>query len=727
MKKIYTRHLLLVCAASLIFQICGVKGFGQQQTPDPAQPEQQEQDEDVIRISTDLVQTGVSVFDKQGRFVEGLKKEDFELKVDGHPVEIGFFERVTAGTAREEAQMAMAGGGSGAKVKDRAKDVAVAKPLDRGRVIVFFVDDIHTAPASLKSAKDTITRFIEREMGENDLVAIASSSGQIGFLQQYTNNKDVLKMAVERLTYRNFGARDIEPPVMTDNQALLIDQGDSDVRAYFVELTIKTMGVPPSVAASIVTTRARILLEQSAQLNKMTLSALETLARRAAGLPGRKLIFFISDGFPLDARNGDTPDRLRRIADASIRSGVVIYSMDARGLVTDMMDATVEVPFDPQGRMVRALHKEMTAGEDVLNAIAADTGGRFIHNTNDFGPDVAKALKETSNYYLLAWRPVEEGGGKKFRHIKVSIKNRPELSVKVQRGYFNAMPEVKKSTGAKAGAPVNPLRKAINSLLPKRDIPTRLALSYMDTATEGPSLVASMKIESEALRFEQHGDKSAAVVDIAGTVFDDHGKALDNFSHRLTLTPPSSESGIKTPDIIYNYRATLKPGLYQVRVAALDRASGQMGSASEWVKIPDLSKHALSMSSLIVGERKPSAIEKQKKSEALVEDVPVSVDRRFERSSNLRFLVYIYNAVRAAAANAQPDVALEVRILRDGQPVLSMPPRKLSPESQDLARLAYAAEIPLQGMRAGQYVLQVRAIDRTANASTAQSVRFEVQ
>ena len=721
MKKIYKRQLLLVCAVSLLFQICAVNVWCQQQNQDTPQPQQQEQGEDVIRISTDLVQTGVSVFDKQGRFIEGLKKEDFELKVDGKPVEIGFFERVAAGAVVDEAQLTTPSGDARAKVKDRAKDLAVAKPLDRGRTVVFFADDIHIAPENLKSAKDTITRFIEREMGPNDLVAITSSSGQVGFLQQYTDNKDVLKMAVSRLTYRNFATRDMELPVMTDGQAMLINQGDKAVTAYFVGETMRMYSIPPPKAEEIVSRRARILMAQASGLIKGTLSTLETLARRAAGLPGRKLIFFISDGFPLDARNGDTSDRLRRIADASIRSGVVIYTMDARGLVTDMMDASAENP--PSGLAAMA---SRGVGEDVLNALAADTGGRFIHNTNDFGPDLTKALKDTSTYYLLAWRPAEEDGGKKFRSIEISVKNRPELSVLVQRGYFEAMPEVKKkeTTSAKAAVPVDPLRKAINSLLPKRDIPTRLALSYMDTAAEGPSLVASMKVESEALRFEQHGDKSAAVVDIAGTVFDDKGKALDNFSHRLTVTPSSSG---KAPDIIYNYRATLKPGLYQVRVAALDRASGQTGSASEWVEIPDLSKHGLSMSSLIVGERKPSATEKQKKSEALVEDVPVSVDRRFERSSNLRFLVYIYNAARAAAANAEPDVALQVRILRDGQPVVSMPLSKLSSESQDPARLAYAAEIPLQEMRAGQYVLQVTAIDRTANASTAQSVRFEVQ
>ena len=725
MKKIFARQILLVCAASLLLQLCSVNTPGQQQSPDTAQPEQQGQDEDVLRISTDLVQTGVSVFDRQGRFVEGLKKEDFELKVDGKLVEIGFFERVTAGAVVNDARLVAASGDSRAKVKDTAKDAEVAKPPDRGRVVTFFVDDIHTAPDSLKRVRETITGFIDREMGQNDLVAIASSSGQIGFLQQYTDNKAVLKMAVARLSYKSFGTRDIEQPVMTDGQAVLIEQGYKAVLDYFVIETMKMMNVPKPKAEEIVKLRARLLRQQSSSLSKATLSSLETLARRSAGLPGRKLVFFISDGFPVDAIHSDIPERMKRIADASIRSGVVIYTMDARGLVTDMMDATVENP--PSGLAAIA---SRSVGEDVLSALAAETGGRFIHNTNALGPDLTKALKETSTYYLLAWRPDAESGDKKFRSIELSIKNRPELSVRVQRGYFETTPAVKQTepASAKAVAPADPLKKAINSLFPKRELTTRLALSFMDTLLEGSALVTSMKVETGALKFEQQDGKAAAVVDIAGTVFDAQGKALDSFRQRLTITPASAGSDARTPDIIYNHRTMLKPGLYQVRVAALDRASGQTGSVAEWVEIPDLSKQGFSMSSLMVGERKSSPTDQGKNTDAMIEGVPVSVDHRFERSSNLRFLVYIYNAARAvAAANVQPDVALQIQIFRDDQSVITMPLRKVSTESQDPTHLAYAAEIPLQEMGAGQYVLQVTATDRIAKASTSRRVRFEIQ
>src|SRR5690242_10506903 len=79
--------------------------------------QQQDQTNDVIRISTELVQTGVTVFDKQGKFVEGLKPEQFEIRVDGKPVKVSFFEQVAAGTAAEEKQVAAAAGADSNKTK----------------------------------------------------------------------------------------------------------------------------------------------------------------------------------------------------------------------------------------------------------------------------------------------------------------------------------------------------------------------------------------------------------------------------------------------------------------------------------------------------------------------------------------------------------------------------------------------------------------------------------
>src|SRR5829696_1115877 len=71
-----------------------------QPNPKPS-PEQQD---DIIKVYTELRQTDLMVFDAHGKFVDGLTRENFELRVDGKPVPITFFERVEAGGGEEESK-----------------------------------------------------------------------------------------------------------------------------------------------------------------------------------------------------------------------------------------------------------------------------------------------------------------------------------------------------------------------------------------------------------------------------------------------------------------------------------------------------------------------------------------------------------------------------------------------------------------------------------------------
>ena len=177
----------ILCVAMLLLYASGRAALGQQDGGESKSTD------DVLRVNTELVQTGVTVFDKQGRFVDGLKKEDFELRVDGRPVPISFFENIVAGSQRDRLARA-AGKNEPAAVKGPA-----SAPSFRQRTIVFFLDDRHLSLDSVARARKMLLDFINTEMGRDDLVAVASASGQIGFLQQFTDNKDVLRAAVERV------------------------------------------------------------------------------------------------------------------------------------------------------------------------------------------------------------------------------------------------------------------------------------------------------------------------------------------------------------------------------------------------------------------------------------------------------------------------------------------------------------------------------------------------
>jgi VWFA-related protein len=164
------------------------------QTPQTQSPPPQKAQDEVVRVYTELVQTDVMVLDKQGKFVDGLKKEDFELRIDGQVRAIEAFEKIIAGS-NEEAQLAAARGATTINLKRPV-------PLDRGRVVFFYLDDFHMDLPGVVAARKVISTFIDKQMGQNDQAAITSASGQIGFLQQLTGDRKVLRAALERVTAR---------------------------------------------------------------------------------------------------------------------------------------------------------------------------------------------------------------------------------------------------------------------------------------------------------------------------------------------------------------------------------------------------------------------------------------------------------------------------------------------------------------------------------------------
>jgi hypothetical protein len=375
-----------------------------------------------------------------------------------------------------------------------------------------------------------------------------------------------------------------------------------------------------------------------------------------------------------------------------------------------------------------------------LFTLAADTGGRALVNTNALGRVVSGALKETSLYYLLAWRPEASapgGGAPKYQRIEVAVRERPELRVLVRRGFYNGTPpeparaEKRKKNdqkaeaaggGQQASAAERDLVSALQAPIPRAALPTSMAVGYVHGEREGSVLTISVELERGALTFLQ-GEQQRADLDVLGVILDDRGKAIKQFSQHLNVTPsplvPESQQ-----HVVYSFRVALAPGLYQVRAAARDSRSGRTGSAMQWVELPEL-KQQLSMSSLFLGERTAGQRQAQLTADEMPGGVLLSVDRRFARTSHIRFLTFVYNPV--TGSDGKPDVALQVQIFRDDQPVFTAPLTKLRSDGPDLTRLPYMAELSLSSFPPGRYVLQITAIDRAGRTSTSQRTRFSVE
>jgi hypothetical protein len=117
---------------------------------------------------------------------------------------------------------------------------------------------------------------------------------------------------------------------------------------------VRTSRFPVAIAAS--------LAETSAAITTRTHSSLRSLLRTAEGLQSRKLVFFLSNG---SCRN--TP--------AAARSGILIYTLDSRGLLTSAPDAKTAAAPDMRGAQIHMAANEINAPLEALNELAVDTGG----------------------------------------------------------------------------------------------------------------------------------------------------------------------------------------------------------------------------------------------------------------------------------------------------------------------------------------------------------------
>lgn len=742
----------------------------------PTRPPAPEQEEEVVRISSELVQTDVAVFDKQGRFVDGLRPEQFELQVNGQTQTVAFFERVRAGSRVEEAQLAAAGrrlaAGRTAESNQTAEPNRASAVESAGRLIFFFVDDLHLSGASVARTRTALQRYVEQSMSPNDQVAIVSASGQIGFLQQLTDNPSVLRAAINRLGYR--GTTDAysgKTQISEYAASQVLDSGNRELYAYLLESTKIEQQMGPGSrhgdhglaasysAAPHLRNRLRQVRTQGRMATAGTLEALRSLMLSAEALPGRKLVFFLSDGFLLNERAAGALETLRGVTETAARAGVVVYTMDVRESLFgsgSSVDASTNDYIDLSARRVGVDFGEIKSAREPLQLIAEQTGGRAIFNSSAIDEAVQQALRETADYYLLAWRPdapeLREAGAR----LKVSVKGHPEWRVRLrtasygitavesrepQRPARETETQLKVSNGEPkaAGAEVNSaklaetkpeenlkanddeLLKALSSLYPLRGLPVALSAGYQDTG-EGTVLNVSMQLGRAAFDFGAGVEQRKALVDVAGAAIDDRGR-FGSFKQLLTVTPDATGGDASQP-VVWHQRLRLKPGLYQVRVALRDRATGRTGSAMQWVEIPDLSKGDFALSSIFLGERNPQAASNAREATG-PRAVTLDVDRRFTRTSVLRFQTYVYNAASAGGPESR-EVQLQAQVLRGPTPLINTQTFKV-PVTADPARLPFWSELSLEQLAPGHYVLRLTATDRTNNRSAVEQVGFYVE
>ena len=447
MKKIILAPLLIFIFASFLAA----------QTPSPTPPAA---DDDVVKISTNLIQLDVTVTDSKGNPVIGLKPEDFEVYENGKKQKITNFSFVS---------------GAGQKIETPAnpndKVPVPAVELRAGQVrrtIALVVDDLSLSFTSTAYVRRALKKFVDEQMQEGDLVAIIRTGAGIGALQQFTSDKRQLYAAIEKVMWNPIGRGGIGAfaPVR-DNEKL---PGEEESEEETEEESF-SRGFEDFQGAFFATG---------------TLGALRYIVSGMDELPGRKSVILFSDGFRMLQRDAQgftntessmVYDFLRKLIDAANRSSVVFYTIDARGLVTTGITAEDSVNRATPGSLQQITTRrseELFDTQTGLNFLAEETGGLAVRNNNDLSGGVRRILNDQS-YYLVGYEPDSDtfdARASRYNKLEIKVKGK-DLTVRYRSGFFNVA-DRNVAASKTVMTPVQQIQNALVSPFAVNDISLRL-------------------------------------------------------------------------------------------------------------------------------------------------------------------------------------------------------------------------------------------------------------
>jgi VWFA-related protein len=697
-------------------------GFVRAQEPPP------EAALEIPAVEAELVRVDVVVTDRAGRPVTDLVAEDFLLLEDGRPQPLTHFQAPSAG-------------GPAAAAAPEARATAPAA----GRRVVLAVDDLHLSPGSLERAKAALKRFISEQASDEDELALVTTSASVGMLQSFTRERAVLRRAVDRLAYRERRANAGGRATMSEYEAQAIDRGDPEaLRLATQEITLRELISPPARAGGVQNPHseieargmARSLLAQALDATNRTLGTLELVVRNLGAVPGRKALVLVSDGFVIGQGTQDPRAfDLRRIFDASTRAGVAVYALDCRGVAagSSVGDASQPALLDQANPAPREgyTHQAALATRDSLAVLAEGTGGFLVHGTNDLDEALGRILHDGDAAYLLAYTPSREARDGRFRSIEVRLPGRSGLTVRAREGYYAAGAPARGAAGARDARREDELRGALASLVPLSGIPLRMAADFVDLPPRGPQLVVRAHIDLGGVRFVRDGELYLADVEVVTVVYDQAGEPVGEVEARgAELALRTAEHRLaRAEGLRYQRSVPVKPGLYQVRLAARESRLGQLGSAFQWVEVPDTSAGALLLSSVFLFaaplEAAAAVVAPVAGPGARLETLrDVQALRRFARDASLYYCVYAYNPVRDASGAT--EVVFQAQVW-DGDRLQGASSPQAVAFGAGVPSVPVSGRIDLTGLGPGDYELRVLLLDRKANASALRRVGFTIE
>ncbi len=692
-----------------------------------------------VTLGAAEVVVDVIVTDKKNRPITDLKPEDFEVYEDGVKQSIKSIRLVTAAegpTARAETEGAAKPGAA----QPAPPPVVARRPV---HLIALVFDNLSMSLQSRTFARRAALDYVDR-MAENDQVAIFGIDRRLFLVQPFTGDKKALKRAVNQATSgtsRQFASS-------ADAVARLLQSGSGEGAPPSVRLAAAEAYTPSpdenlgaAIEAVLLSTfRSFEAFEREAQA-RATVLALLSIIRGQQRLPGRKTLIFFSEGFSLPS---NLWPQFQSVVGAANQANVAIYTIDAAGLRIESQEERVSRELsalaearargaDPthveggESMLGRAESLGRMNTESVLIELAEATGGLSIRHTNDLRSGLRRIDEDMRSYYLLTYAPTNQTFDGRFRTIQVKV-NRPGARVRARAGYF----ALRTAEATPVFAFERPLLELLFTASPPRDFALQMGALHFPAPGQGTKASVIAQIPADIVDFAlaaaetpkakkkkkkkaaPRGNVYVGELDVLALVKDARGVVVGKLGQRYQLRAASERlEEMKKSNIIFYRSLDLRPGAYQVEIAARDARSGRASVTRTTLHVPAPSSSALRLSSIIPtrgGEPlRPQERDANNPFHFGQTVIMPNLTRTFSKSDEQMMFYFVVQARPGATVQAK------VEFLQQGQ-VLAQAPGTL-PAPDERGRIPFLATFPVTPFPAGHYDVRVTVTDGTHRAS----------
>ncbi len=546
----------------------------------------------VFGTSADLVVIDLVAIDANGRRVDDLRRDEITILEDGKPQRIERVRFVAAVARPADESLPAPSPAAGSDTKAAPADTAANAPLS----LVVVVDLAGLPLELLVPTRAAIVSMARGGLDPGTRLMLVSLERGLRVRQSFTDDVDRFVAALDTLK-----------PTAASEEAALSDLVDQVER-----ICDGTTGADKNAAGV-----ARAYVEDVRLGLTTTTEGLGALARYLAPIPGRKHVVLYSAGYPMQPQSiaasvveafcgsgsamgsgrsamqagpseahtalrvgaqFDSNGLLRALVDEANRSQVSVYTVDARGLVSDAVPGSQRVP----SRLIRlgaAQHIRQRAvrePQDILYSIADGTGGTASINTNDLARGMQAAARDASGYYLIGYAP--PGGRKEGRFYPIELKvSRPGLHLRYRRGY-EWLSDLTRTERALAAALRFPDLYAAEGL-------------GIDPWVEAGQLNVAVMLPTNILDFRAEGGQYLNEIAVQALLRDDQGRTVGErylFAKSIAMKLPEERyADLRTrPSVeVANQAPAPKKGRYQLTVVAR-HSGGRLATATVDFDVP---------------------------------------------------------------------------------------------------------------------------------------------